>query len=66
MKKNFVTAVLMTIVTTVLLGLIYPLVVITIAVGIVTMIMIFVIPKFEQIFKDFKVELPAVTQALER
>ena len=31
MKKNFVTAVLMTIVTTVLLGLIYPLVVTVIA-----------------------------------
>ncbi len=45
-------------------AMIYPAVVITIAVGIVTMIMIFVIPKFEQIFHDFKVELPAVTESL--
>src|SRR5258706_228991 len=37
---------------------------ISIAVGIVSMIIIFVIPKFEQIFKDFKVNLPDVTKAL--
>src|SRR6478672_12012660 len=45
-------------------AMIYPIVVISIAVGIVSMIMIFVIPKFEQIFKDFKVNLPDVTKAL--
>src|SRR3954464_1151636 len=45
-------------------AMIYPAVVITIAVGIVSMIMIFVIPKFEQIFKDFKTELPAITKML--
>lgn len=45
-------------------AMIYPTVVITIAVGIVSMIMIFVIPKFEQIFKDFGTKLPAVTQLL--
>jgi len=45
-------------------AMIYPVVVISIAVGIVSMIMIFVIPKFEQIFKDFKVNLPDVTKAL--
>lgn len=45
-------------------AMIYPMVVITIAVGIVSMIMIFVIPKFVQIFKDFKLELPAITQVL--
>ncbi len=45
-------------------AMIYPGVVISIAVGIVSMIMIFVIPKFEQIFRDFKVDLPGVTQAL--
>ena len=45
-------------------AMIYPTVVITIAVGIVSMIMIFVIPKFEQIFVDFKVELPTITQVL--
>src|SRR5256714_14303746 len=45
-------------------AMIYPAVVITIAVGIVSMIMIFVIPKFEQIFKDFKTDLPAITKLL--
>jgi len=45
-------------------AMIYPAVVITIAIGIVTMIMIFVVPKFEQIFKDFKVKLPGATVLL--
>jgi type IV pilus assembly protein PilC len=45
-------------------AMIYPAVVISIAVGIVSMIMIFVIPKFEQIFKDFKTDLPDVTKWL--
>ncbi len=45
-------------------AMIYPAVVISIAIGIVSMIMIFVIPKFEQIFKDFKVELPPITMML--
>src|SRR3954471_22379183 len=45
-------------------AMIYPVVVISIAVGIVSMIMIVVIPKFEDIFKDFKVNLPDVTKAL--
>ena len=45
-------------------AMIYPAVVITIAVGVVSMIMIFVIPKFEDIFKDFKAELPGVTKLL--
>src|SRR5438477_5694529 len=45
-------------------AMIYPAVVISIAVGIVSMIMIFVIPKFEQIFKDFGTKLPSITQML--
>src|SRR6476660_3293825 len=45
-------------------AMIYPGVVISIAVGIVSMIMIFVIPKFETIFRDFHTDLPAITQAL--
>jgi type IV pilus assembly protein PilC len=45
-------------------AMIYPAVVITIAVAIVSMIMVFVIPKFEQIFRDFKTELPAITKVL--
>src|SRR5580692_2212854 len=45
-------------------AMIYPGVVISIAIGIVSMIMIFVIPKFKQIFSDFKVELPDITKYL--
>jgi type IV pilus assembly protein PilC len=45
-------------------AMIYPIVVITIACAIVAGIMIFVIPKFEQIFKDFGAKLPGVTLAL--
>ncbi|MSR17991.1 MAG: type II secretion system F family protein [Phycisphaerales bacterium] len=42
-------------------AMIYPAVVISIAVLIVTGIMYFVIPKFQDIFKDFDVELPGLT-----
>src|SRR5947209_11574619 len=45
-------------------AMIYPAVVISIAVGVVSMIMIFVIPKFEDIFRDFKTELPGITTLL--
>jgi type IV pilus assembly protein PilC len=45
-------------------AMIYPAVVITIAVGIVSMIMIVVIPKFQSIFHDFHTELPGITQVL--
>jgi type IV pilus assembly protein PilC len=45
-------------------AMIYPVVVISIAVAIVSMIMIFVIPKFEEIFTDFDIQLPAVTEVL--
>ncbi len=45
-------------------AMIYPAVVITIAVAIVSMIMIFVIPKFAEIFRDFNLKLPTVTQIL--
>jgi type IV pilus assembly protein PilC len=45
-------------------AMIYPAVVISIAVGVVSMIMIFVIPKFKTIFADFKTELPAPTKVL--
>jgi type IV pilus assembly protein PilC len=45
-------------------AMIYPVVVISIAVAIVSMIMIFVIPKFQQIFLDFHTELPGVTKVL--
>ncbi len=45
-------------------AMIYPTVVISIAIGIVSMIMVFVIPKFETIFRDYKVELPGITKVL--
>src|SRR5687767_397112 len=45
-------------------AMIYPGVVISIAVAIVSMIMVFVIPKFEAIFRDFGTKLPTITQIL--
>lgn len=45
-------------------AMIYPSVVILIAVAIVTGIMYFVIPKFQEIFADFDIELPALTKWL--
>jgi len=42
-------------------AMIYPIVVVVIAVLILTAIMIFIIPKFEEIFTDFGVELPGLT-----
>jgi type IV pilus assembly protein PilC len=45
-------------------AMIYPIVVVTFAMGIVTGIMIVVIPKFKDIFRDFDVTLPDVTLVL--
>ena len=45
-------------------AMIYPAVVIMIAVAIVSMIMIVVIPKFQSIFASFGTKLPAITQYL--
>lgn len=45
-------------------AMIYPAVVISIAAGIVTFIMVQVVPKFETIFKDFETDLPGVTKLL--
>lgn len=42
-------------------AMIYPAVVITVAVGIVSAIMVKVIPKFQEIFEDFEIQLPALT-----
>ena len=44
--------------------MIYPVVVISVAVAILSFIMIFIIPKFEKIFKDFGIKLPWITQFL--
>jgi type IV pilus assembly protein PilC len=45
-------------------AMVYPCVVISVAVAILTFIMIFIIPKFEKIFLDFKLKLPWITTAL--
>ncbi len=45
-------------------AMIYPIVVITVAMLILTFIMIFIIPKFEKIFGEFKLKLPWITQQL--
>src|SRR5438128_57803 len=45
-------------------AMVYPAVVITVACGILTFIMVFIIPKFKKIFDDFKFRLPDVTIAL--
>jgi type IV pilus assembly protein PilC len=42
-------------------AMVYPCVVITVAVAIVGFILYFIIPKFEAIFKDFGVDLPGMT-----
>lgn len=42
-------------------AMIYPIVVVFIALVILSAIMIFIIPKFEEIFTDFGVELPGIT-----
>jgi type IV pilus assembly protein PilC len=45
-------------------AMVYPAVVITVAVLILSFIMIFIIPKFEKIFEDFKMKLPWITDML--
>ena len=42
-------------------AMIYPIVVVTVAVGILTFIMIKIVPEFEKIFDDFDLELPPMT-----
>src|SRR5208283_3289557 len=45
-------------------AMVYPCVVILVAVSILTFIMLYIIPKFEKIFKDFQMELPDMTKML--
>jgi type IV pilus assembly protein PilC len=45
-------------------AMVYPIVVITVAVLILTFIMIYIIPKFQKIFDDFKITLPWLTETL--
>jgi len=45
-------------------AMVYPIVVILVAVGILTFIMLTIVPQFKKIFDDFGSELPAMTQLL--
>jgi type IV pilus assembly protein PilC len=45
-------------------AMVYPVVVILVAIGILTFIMIVIIPKFKKIFNDFGMKLPWMTQVL--
>ena len=45
-------------------AMVYPVVVVMVAVGILTFIMIWIVPQFEKIFKDFKTDMPAITKML--
>src|SRR5712672_891291 len=45
-------------------AMVYPTVVILVAVSILTFIMVWIIPKFEKIFKDFNMTLPTLTLML--
>ncbi len=45
-------------------AMVYPVVVVLIAVGILTFIMIKIVPAFQKIFEDFGTELPMITQVL--
>jgi len=45
-------------------AMIYPIAVLTFAGAIVSLIMIFVIPRFKEIFKDFGADLPQITKTL--
>src|SRR5580698_6740925 len=45
-------------------AMVYPCVVIFVAIGVLTVIMVKVVPKFKKIFEDFGLKLPAPTQML--
>lgn len=45
-------------------ALIYPSVIIFVAICVVSAVIVFIIPKFQEIFRSFKIELPGMTQIL--
>ena len=47
-------------------AMIYPIVVVTVAVGILTFIMIKIVPAFQKIFEEFGLKLPAMTDAADQ
>ncbi len=48
----------------ILSAMVYPVVVITVAIAILSAILIFIVPKFKKIFEDFNTELPKITITL--
>ncbi len=45
-------------------ALIYPAVIVFVAICVVSAVIVFIIPKFQEIFRSFKIELPGMTQIL--
>jgi len=45
-------------------AMIYPSVIVLVAVAVVSAVIVWIIPRFQEIFKSFRIELPAVTQLL--
>ena len=45
-------------------AMIYPAVVVCVAIAVVSAVVVFVIPKFQEIFQSFNIKLPALTQIL--
>jgi type IV pilus assembly protein PilC len=45
-------------------ALIYPSVIICVAIAVVSAVIVFIIPKFQEIFRSFKIELPGMTMIL--
>jgi type IV pilus assembly protein PilC len=45
-------------------AMIYPLVIVCVAIAVVSCVIVWVIPKFQDIFRSFNIDLPAVTQIL--
>ncbi len=45
-------------------ALVYPLVIICVAIAVVSAVILFIIPRFEEIFRSFHITLPAVTRLL--
>lgn len=45
-------------------AMIYPAVIVLVAIAVVSAVIVFIIPKFQEIFRSFKIELPGMTQVL--
>ena len=45
-------------------AMVYPLVIVCVAIAVVSAVVLFIIPKFDEIFRSFHIELPAITRFL--